>query len=77
MKNPPEHYFSNPEVAAKHFTPPKWLFCKHEANCFTKIIRQEPSGPAMVKQIRSPLVKASPPLLPCRQSERFWAIHQL
>jgi hypothetical protein len=62
---------SNLEVAKKHLVRTERLFGKHKANCFTKIVRQEPSGPGIVKQICSPLVKAAPPLLHRWQNERL------
>jgi hypothetical protein len=39
--------------------------------------RQAPSEPGIIKQIRSPLMKASPPLLHRRESGRFQVIHRL
>jgi hypothetical protein len=66
---------SNLEVATKHLARTEWPFFKHRANCSRNIIRQEPSGPGIVKQIRSPLVKMSPPPLHC-QIERFGAIRR-
>jgi hypothetical protein len=64
--------FSNLEVVTKHFARTEWHFLKQNANCFRKIICEGRSGSGIVKQIGSPLVKESPPLLHCRQSERLW-----
>jgi hypothetical protein len=51
------------EVATKHLAQTERLFFKHKASCSRRITHQGPSGPGIVKQIGSALVKASPPLL--------------
>jgi hypothetical protein len=76
VRDPKARRLSNPEVATQYPARTERSFFKHRANCFTKIIRQGSSGPGIVKLVRSPLVKASPPLLHCRSGERFWAKHQ-
>jgi hypothetical protein len=76
-EGPQARRISNPEVETKHLARTERPFFKQRANCSRKIIRSGPSGPGIVKQIRSPLVKVSPPLLHCRESEHFWAIHRL
>jgi hypothetical protein len=42
-------YFSNSEVAGQYVARTERPFCQHEANYFTKIIRQALSGPGIVK----------------------------
>jgi hypothetical protein len=53
----------NLEVVTKHLTRTEQLFFKNRANCSRNSIRQEPSGHGIVNQIRSPLVRVSPPPL--------------
>jgi hypothetical protein len=59
VKDPQTRRPSNPEVATKHLARPKQLFFKHRANCSRNVIRQEPSGHGITKQIHSPLLKVS------------------
>jgi hypothetical protein len=70
-KDPQARRLFDLEVATKRFARIERPFFKQRADCSHKIIRQRPSEPGVVKQIRSPLVKASPPFLHCRQGERF------
>jgi hypothetical protein len=77
VKDPQVRRLSNPEVATKTLARIERPLFKRRANRSRIIIRQGSSEPRVVKQIRSPLVKASPPLLHSRSSEHFWAIQQL
>jgi hypothetical protein len=77
VKGPQARCLSNTEVATRHLARTQGPSFKHRANYSRKIICQGPSRPGTVKQIRSPLVKTSPPRLYCQSSERFWVIHQL
>jgi hypothetical protein len=74
MKDPQARRLFDPKVVTKHFARTERAFCKDEGNCFTKIIRQGTSGPGIIKKIRSPLQRAPPPILHCRDSERFRSI---
>jgi hypothetical protein len=76
VKDPHARRRSNPEIATNPFAQTEQPFCKHEANCFTKIVLQSPSGPRSIKHIRSPLLKTSAPLLHL-ESGRFRATHRL
>jgi hypothetical protein len=66
VKEPQARRRSNPEVATKHLAQTEQTFFKHRDNCSHKIIHQGLFESGTVKQIRSLLVKASPPLLHCR-----------
>jgi hypothetical protein len=57
MKDPQVRRLSNQAVATKHLARTECPRCKHGVNCFTKIIRQGPSGPGFINQIRSSLLK--------------------
>jgi hypothetical protein len=59
LKNPQACCFSNPEVATKHLARTERLSYKDGTNYFTKNSCQEPSGPRIVKKIRSFLLKAA------------------
>jgi hypothetical protein len=76
-KDPHARPLFNPEAATKHLAQTERPFLKHKVNLSRNIIRQGSSEPEIVKQIRSPLVKPSPPLLDYRSGEGFWAIHRL
>jgi hypothetical protein len=77
VKDPHTCRLSSLEVVTKHPAGTERPFFKHRANYSRKIICQGPSGPGIVREIRSSLVKGPPPVLHCRSSEHFWAIHRL
>jgi hypothetical protein len=59
LKYPQVRRLSDPAIATKRLSRADRRFCTHGANYLTKIIYQGPYGLEIVKQIRSPLLKAS------------------
>jgi hypothetical protein len=49
VKDPQPRCLSNPEMTTKQHARSERLFFKHQTNCSSKIIRQGPAEPGIVK----------------------------
>jgi hypothetical protein len=66
VEDPQARCLSNLEVATKHVVRTERPLFNRRADSIRKIIHHGPSGPGIVDQICSPLMKAVPPRLHCR-----------